>query len=168
MPLIYAVTLILMALSAWLGVEASDAYDAAEAAQGVNLTLEGELQQLALDRARFDHLVPGPLRFNADALSDFYSRVMEAGEVLGAGVRVQSRDADTGMTALVFQDQGQGVGVCRVTLHAAIEGDDATPVLAMFEEELAELPVTVRTVAARRVSADIGLTMDVDIFGRMQ
>lgn len=168
MPVIYSIALILLLVSGWLGLEANDAYDAAAAARGANVELEAELARLELDRARLDRLEPNPLRFNTEALSIFYSRVLEAGEVLGAGVRVQSRDSDMGMTALVFQDQGQGVGVCRVTLQAAIEGEDAIPVLAMFEEELAELPVTVRAVTAKRVSADIGLTMDVDIFGRMQ
>ncbi len=168
MPVIYSIAAVLLMASAWLGLEANDAYDAAAAAVGANAVLEADLAQLELDRAKFEQLEPGALRFNPEALSVFYSRVLEAGEVLGAGVRVQSRDADMGMTALVFQDQGQGVGVCRVTLQAAIEGDDATPVLAMFEEELSELPVTVRAVTAKRVSADIGLTMEVDIFGRMQ
>lgn len=168
MPVIYSIAFILMLASAWLGVEASDAYDAAAAARSTNVELEAELVQLESDRARLEQLEPTPLRFNAEALSTFYSRVLEAGEVVGVGVRVQSRDSDMGMTSLIFQDQGQGVGVCRVTLQAAIEGEDAIPVLAMFEEELAELPVTVRAVTAKRVSADIGLTMDVDIFGRMQ
>lgn len=167
----FAIIAVLGALAIWMGVSASDAREMWVAIEGNNRLVEQELAQLKEKRAALEGVAPGALRNAPDALSHFYSRMLEAGEVLGAHVRIEARTADFGRVGLQFEDPGNGMvglAVCRLRLQAAIEGDEAIPVLAMMEEQLAELPVAVRTVTARRSGRDLALAMEVDIFGRTQ
>jgi len=99
-----------------------------------------------------------------DALAEFFTRTVEAGEVLGAGVRIEPREAMH--RTLTFVDIKPGVRRCSLTLRAGLEASGAAPILAMFEEELADLPVSVRKVSARTVNDVVSVSMDVDVFGR--
>ncbi|MHB8872385.1 MAG: hypothetical protein ACYC8T_01740 [Myxococcaceae bacterium] len=166
MRLLYLFIVISLGAAMWLGLSASDAYDAAAAARASNETLRSELQGLAGEVAALEQVEPSPLRYSDDALSEFFSRTVEAGEVLGAGVRVEPGEAALGSTTMVFSEFRQGIQVCQVTLQAAMEGDQAPAILAMFEEELADLPVAVRKLTARKVGRDVAVTMNVDVLGR--
>lgn len=171
MPVLYVISAVLVLATTWMGMSASESYDQYVAAENANAALQQELETLQQRRAELEASRPGPLRPAAEALSVFYARMLEAGEVLGAAVRVEPRGAEFGQQVLQFEDPGGGeVGlqVCRARLFAAMEGDDTIPVMSMVEEELQDLPVTVTSVMARRAGGDIALSVDVDIFGRTQ
>lgn len=171
MPVLYLISVVLVLGSTWVGLSASDAYDQYVAASVTNASLQQELEVIQQRRAQLEAAKPGPLRPSAEALSVFFSRMVEAGEVVGAGVRVEPRGAEFGQQTLQFEDPGGGevgINVCRARLQAAMEGDDTIPVMSMVEEEMQDMPVTVVSVLARRSGRDFALTVDVDIFGRTQ
>jgi hypothetical protein len=163
---LYLTSLVSLTAALWLGLEAWDGFEAASAAQA---SLQGLTEQVAaLEREinTAQALDPWPLKYSPDAMSEFFSRTVEAGEVLGAGVRVEARDTLQFAARISFSDLRPGIQVSRVTLQAAMEGEHAPAILAMFEEELASLPASVRKIAARRVARDVAVTFDVDVFGR--
>ncbi len=168
MRLLYLFSLLALGLTAWLGVGANDAREATMAARAQNAVMRAELRRLEDEVATMEKIEPMPMRFSDDAMSEFFSRTVEAGEVLGAGVRIEPRDAALGARTMAFVDFRNGVRVCPTKLQAAMEGDQAPAVLAMFEEELADLPVAVRKIAARKAGRDVSVTMEVDVFGRTQ
>lgn len=167
MRLLHVFSILSVLAAGWLGNSAYNAREALTLARASNEAVRAELQTLALEVAMMQKVEPSPLRFTEDAMSAFFSRTVEAGEVLGAGVRVEPRDANAGARTMSFTEFRHGVLVSQVTLQAAMEGDSAPAVLSMFEEELADLPVTVRKLTARKVGHDVAVTMDVDVFGRM-
>jgi hypothetical protein len=167
MRALYVISIVALLLGALAGMSALDARDATLAAEANNAALRAETQKLEAEGALLRKLDPWPLLYSADALSELFSRTVEAGEVLGAGVRIESRNAMGGIMApMTFTDFRQGVQVCPVTLSAAMEGEQAPAILAMFEEELGNLPAAVRRVTARKVNRDVALSMDIDVFGR--
>jgi hypothetical protein len=171
MPLLYVISLILVVSGGWLGLSASDAYSQYVATENSNAQLQQEIEGLKARNVELQNMAPGPVRPSVEALSVFYSRMLEAGEVLGAAVRIESRGVDVGQNTLLFEDPGGGeVGlqVCRARLSAAMEGDDSIPIMSMMEEELQDLPVTVTAVTARRSGGDLTLLVDVDVFGMAQ
>ena len=127
---------------------------------------QDELTPLEAEVAMIRKVEPAPLKYADDALSEFFSRTVEAGEVLGAGVRVEPRGAAMGTRDMIFNEFKQGVRVCQVSLSAGLETEGAAAILAMFEEELADLPVTVRKASAKVVGDTVSLSMDIDVFGR--
>lgn len=131
-----------------------------------NDALRVAIQQLEVETAelsgeRFSD--PIQVKFAADALADFYMRLMEAGEVLGAGVRITSR---SGGGVAQFAPVKYGVLVAPVTMEAAADSAAAPALFAMLEDELNALPVSVRKLTARPQSGVITIQLDVDIFGR--
>ena len=149
-----------------LGYFAYDAYEATSRARRRNATLSDEVAQLSADVQAKRATDPAPLKFADDAISEFFSRTVEAGEVLGAGDRVEPRNSGYGGGTLRFEDFLPGVKMSPVTLSAGVEASGAAAILAMFEEELADLPVTVRKVTARNMTDVVVLSIDVDVFGR--
>jgi len=171
MPLLYVISVLLVFATGWLGMTASDSYDQYVSTQSLNTQLAQDIESLKQRHAELRTLSPGPLHPSPQALSVFYSRMLEAGEVLGAAVHVEARGAEFGQAALQFEDPGGGeVGlqVCRARVTIGMEGDDSIPIMSMVEEELQDLPVTVTSVTARRAGGDFTLLVDVDIFGRTQ
>jgi hypothetical protein len=165
MRIFYVLSLLVVAGAIFLGMVAQDNWDAAKATRARNDRMVAELKQRNEEVQRLEGLEPAPLRFADDALAEFFTRTVEAGEVLGAGVRVQPRNEVSGRS-MTFTEHRQGVKMCQVTLQAGLEVQGAAPILAMFEEELADLPVTVRKITARNQRDTIALTMEVDVFGR--
>lgn len=167
MRILYVIALLLVGAGLFAANEAYDAWVQEGYVRQSNEAVRQEIAALNLERDRLSQVDPAPLRFSADALSEFFSRTVEAGEVLGAGVRVEARSVSQGIAApLAFADFRQGVQLCELTLQAAMEGEQAPAILAMFEEELGTLPVAVRKVTARKVGRDVALTMEIDLFGR--
>ena len=166
MRMLYVIAALALGAAVVLGIFANDAREAAARIRSNNDALQEEIGTLMAEAARLEQVDPAPLRFSADALSEFVTRTVEAGEVLGAGVRVQPRDASMGVQAMSFQHFREGLQVCPVTLQAGLEAHGAAAILAMFEEELADLPVAVRKINARSMTDAVVLTMDVDVFGR--
>ena len=166
MRLLYVFSAIAVALALWLGVSANDAREAMNNARANNEVLRTELAGLATEVAAMQKVEPSPLRFSDDALATFFSRTIEAGEVLGAGVRVEARDSALSARPMSFGEFRQGVLVCPVRLQVAMEGENAPATLSMFEEELADLPIAVRKLTARVSGPEVALLMDIDVFGR--
>lgn len=164
MKVIYILSALAVVGGIYLGMEANDAWEATASARMTNEALVLELANLESEVARMQQLEPSPLRFADDALSEFFTRTVEAGEVLGAGVRVEPREMNA--RAISFREFRQGVKLAQVTLRAGLEASGAAPILAMFEEELADLPVAVRSASARNMNDVVTVTMDVDVFGR--
>ena len=163
---LYLLSLAAVAGSILLGMFADDNRTLALRVRGRNDALLAELQPLEVEVGAMRKAEPAPLKYAADALSEFFSRTVEAGEVLGAGVRVEPREAAMGVRSMAFVDFRQGVRVCPVSLQAGLEAEGAAAILAMFEEELGDLPVTVRKVSARLVGDSVSVSMDIDVFGR--
>jgi hypothetical protein len=164
MRILYYLSLCFVLGALAFGYFANDARDKRDRALRSIDATRGQLRQLQQETAAMQELDPWPLRFGPDALAEFFTRTVEAGEVLGAGVRIQARDNYSGV--LHFSEHRQGVQMCPVTLQAGLAADGAAAVLAMFEEELADLPVAVRKITARTMSDTFVITMDVDVFGR--
>lgn len=164
MKVLYILSALAVVGGIFLGMEANDAWDATERARMTNQQLNLELANLEAEVVAMQKLEPSPLRYADDALSEFFTRTVEAGEVLGAGVRIEPREMN--MRAINFREFRQGVKVAQVTLRAGLETSGAAPILAMFEEELADLPVAVRSASARSMNDVVTLTMEVDVFGR--
>lgn len=163
---LYLVSLLALGGSILLGMLADDDRTAGARVRSRNEALLAELKPLELEVAQMRRAEPAPLKYADDALSEFFSRTVEAGEVLGAGVRVEPRGAEMGVRGMIFNEYRQGVRVCQVTLQAGLEAEGAGAILAMFEEELADLPVTVRKASAKLVGDTVSVSMDVDVFGR--
>ena len=167
MRILYVLAVVLVCIGLFA---ANSAYEASvqEGYQiATNDSLKQEIAALNIEMEQLKHVDPAPLRYSPDALSEFFSRTVEAGEVLGAGVRIEALAAAQGIAAAMqFNEFRQGVQMCQLSLTAAMEGDQAPAILAMFEEELATLPAAVRKVTARKVGRDVALTMEIDLFGR--
>jgi len=164
MRVYYIVAFLALAGAVFFGMLASDAYEQAARARATNASISQDLSRLGAEAAPREELAPEPLRCSDDALAEFFTRTVEAGEVLGAGVRIEPREAMH--RTLTFVDIKPGVRRCSLTLRAGLEASGAAPILAMFEEELADLPVSVRKVSARTVNDVVSVSMDVDVFGR--
>ena len=168
MRLLYLLSVIALGCAAWLGVSANDSFDSAASARSNNETLRADGEKLVAEAKSLVGLQPSPLLYENDALSEFVHSTLEAGEVLGAGVRVEPRDEQTGNTQMTFAPLHEGVDRCQVTIEAAMDGAEAPAVLAMIEDEMSNLPVTVTKIAAHKESSDMAVSMDVDVFGRPQ
>ena len=167
MRILYLLAVVLVGIGLFAANSAYEASVQEEYQVAANETLKQEIAALNFEMEQLKRVDPAPLRYSPDALSEFFSRTVEAGEVLGAGVRVEARSAMQGVAVpMQFTEFRQGVQLCALTLQAAMEGDQAPAILAMFEEELATLPAAVRKVTARKVGRDVALTMDIDLFGR--
>jgi hypothetical protein len=164
--ILYLISLFALAGSIVLGMLADDNRTQGMRMASRNQALMDELTPLEAEVAAIRRVEPAPLKFADDALSEFFSRTVEAGEVLGAGVRVEPRGASMGSRDMIFNEFKQGVRVCQVSLSAGLEAEGAAAILAMFEEELADLPVTVRRASAKVMGESVSLSMDVDVFGR--
>jgi hypothetical protein len=169
MRVLFVIIAVVFGGAIWLATAASDANDRVARLDGTNAALRSEVARLREETARFEQLDPSELEPASAALSTFFNRAVEAGEALGVGIRVESRNNMLGQTSLTFEDSPDGlvgISVCRLNVRASIEGEEAVPLLAMMEEEIAELPVTVQAVNVRRSGADFGLVMEVDVYGR--
>ncbi|MGC4120218.1 MAG: hypothetical protein QM765_37680 [Myxococcales bacterium] len=163
--ILYIVSLLALGTSILFGMLADDNRTQAQRMASRNQALMEELKPLEAEVAMIRKVEPAPLKFADDALSEFFSRTVEAGEVLGAGVRVEPRGS-MGSRDMIFNEFKQGVRVCQVSLSAGLEAEGAAAILAMFEEELADLPVTVRKASAKLMGDSVSLSMDIDVFGR--
>jgi hypothetical protein len=103
-------------------------------------------------------------KFTGDALSDLVTRSVEAGEVLGAGVRVDLSDRKG--KAPVFKEVKYGLKASSIRLQAASEQGAAAALFSLLEEEIAALPVRVRSAKAHVTKRTIGIELDVEVFGR--
>ncbi len=170
MPVLYALIAIALAASAWFGVGANDAHDAAAAQRIANETLRAQGGTLRAELQSLEELPKMPLRYDRDALSIFVTRALEAGETLGAGLRVSPRDQVGGGApgAVPFVPVRAGVDVAHLTIQGGIEGAEAPAVLTLLEEDLMDLPITVSRVKVTQVGRDVGLSMDVDVPGRVK
>lgn len=167
MRILYLLAVVMVGIGLFAANEAYNAYEQETYLVAANEALKQEIAALNAEMEQLKKVDPAPLRYSADSLSEFFSRTVEAGEVLGAGVRVEARSAAQGLAApMTFTDFRQGVQVCNLTLQAAMEGDQAPAILAMFEEELKNLPAAVRKATARKAGRDVALTMEIDLFGR--
>ncbi len=166
MRFLYFFSLVAVAGAIGLGKVAWDQREETQAVQASNESLQGQIANLEADIQAAEKSDPWPLRFAGQALSEFFTRTVEAGEVLGAGVRMRPRNEAMGARAMSFVDHVQGVKKCEVTLQAGLEMDGAAAILAMFEEELRNLQVAVRKVTAKSSGDAIALTMEIDVFGR--
>lgn len=164
--ILYLFSLFALGGSILLGMFADEARTQGQRAASRNQSLMEELKPLEAEVAMIRKVEPAPLKFADDALSEFFSRTVEAGEVLGAGVRVEPRGGSMGSRDMQFLEFKQGVRVCQVALSAGLETEGAAAILAMFEEELADLPVTVRKASAKVMGESVSLSMDIDVFGR--
>ena len=160
----YIVAFLALVGAVFLGMQANDTWEETGRVKARNDAMRADLKALADEVGTMEKLEPSPLRFADDALDEFFTRTVEAGEVLGAGVRIEPQGMST--RSLVFVEFRQGVRRCPVTLRAGLEASGAAPILAMFEEELADLPVAVRKVSARSINDVVTISMDVDVFGR--
>ena len=149
-----------------LGVKGNDEWEEAERLEARNRGLEADFNALQTEAGSLERAEPFPLRFKEDALSELFSRAIEAGEVLGAGVRVEPRNASMGVQEMAFVEFKAGVQRAEVTLQAGLEREGAAAILTMLEEELAELPVSVLKTRVRLVGQAVSVSMDVDVFGR--
>lgn len=124
-----------------------------------------DIEALDVAFAELQRGAPSPLRYSADALSELVSRTIEAGEVLGGGVRV-GPGRDTAAQTIAFLPFKPGIQVAHVSIEAGLDVDGAAAILTMFEEELHELSVTVRSIRAQVSGETVSLVMEVDVFGR--
>ena len=169
MRVFYVIIAVFVVAALWLGSLASDANDRVVRLDGNIAALREEVARLRQEADRFEQLTPSSLEPANAALSTFFIRAVEAGEALGVGVRVESRNLMMGQAALTFEDSPGalvGVSVCRLNVRASIEGEEAVPLLAMMEEEIQDLPVSVQSVTVRRTGSDFALLMEVDVYGR--
>ncbi|MEN9797002.1 MAG: hypothetical protein RL653_698 [Pseudomonadota bacterium] len=133
--------------------------------EGNNVILQQQLDELTVEAAGLERLEPFPLKFKQDTLSDLFTRAVEAGEVLGAGVRLEARGFGN-MGEMRFVEFKSGVQKCEVTVQASMEKEGAAAILTMLEEELGELPASVRKTKVRVMDSVVSVSMDVDLFGR--
>lgn len=166
MKVFYIVAAVLVAASVWIIAEANELYDLVVFQRGANETLRSETQSLEAEAATLASTPPWPLRFSDDALSELFSRAIEAGEVLGAGVRIEPRDTYVSGPRLTFAPFRQGIQMAPVTAQIAMRGTEAPALLAIFEEELRELQIAVRKLSARQAGNDVAVSIDIDVFGR--
>lgn len=165
--LFLAVLLILASMG--LGYFAVVQFDSASTAESKNasLRLENQRLQAELTELKSDaYADPIQVKFAADALSDFYMRLMEAGEVLGAGVRIAPGAGGGSGGTPQFAVVKYGVQVAPVVVDAAALTSAAPALFAMLWEELEALPVSVKKISARPQGGVIALQLEVDIFGR--
>jgi|GEM_PF-5975668 len=163
---LYVMTVVFVLGSLGLGMLAKDEWEEADRLEARNRGLQVDFDALSAESGSLDRAEPFPLRFKEDALSELFSRAIEAGEVLGAGVRVEPRNASMGVQEMQFVEFKAGVQRCEVTLQAGLEREGAGAILTMLEEELGELPVSVRKTRVRLVGQAVSVSMDVDVFGR--
>jgi hypothetical protein len=166
MRLTYLFAVLTLPATAWVLFEAYGHWEATGMIRTETAALEGEIATLG-EEIRTLEQVPDshPARFAKDALSDFYTRTVEAGEVLGAGVRIESR-AGQGENALQFQPLKHGLLVASTAVQAATPAYAAPALFSMLEEEISALPVTIRKAQARVMGDTIALRLEVDVFGR--
>lgn len=127
-----------------------------------NQQLEGDMNELKSDV----YGEPLQVKFAADALSEFYMRVMEAGEVLGAGVRIAPAGSSGTTGTPQFATIKYGVQVAPVVVDAAAPASAAPALFALLWEELDAMPVSVKKITAHPRSGVVALQLEVDIFGR--
>jgi hypothetical protein len=133
--------------------------------EGNNVLLQQQLDELTAEAAGLERLEPFPLKYKQDALSELFTRAVEAGEVLGAGVRLESRGFG-GAAEMRFVEFKSGVQKCEVSVQASMEKEGAAAILTMLEEELGDMPVSIRKTKVRVMESVVSVSMDVDLFGR--
>jgi len=169
MPYIHVSSVLLCLFAMWMGLSANDAHTEWRLAERNAQALQEDIQTLKMRKASLEAMPPGPIWPSPQALSKYFARMVEAGEVLGAYVRIESRAFASTQAPLVFEPmsaQEVGVQVCRTKLNTTFEGVDSLPLMAMLEDELSDLPVTVTSIIARQNGGDVALSFDVDVFGR--
>lgn len=160
-------TLLLLAGTGLLGVQAYDQSEEAATQAAANDSAAGEIALLAAEAQAMERVEETtPLKFAEDALAEFYIRALEAGEVLGAGVRIEARDAASAGGAPQFNPFKHGLRVAHAAVQAAAEADEAPAIFSLIEEEIAAMPVAVRRAAVRMVGDTATLRLEVDVFGR--
>jgi hypothetical protein len=165
MRLLYATAVLTLCLAAGVVYFGVKTLVVARGVETENLAVQAELAQLRAERqmleAQPDTL---PARFKDDALSEFFSRTLEAGEVLGSGIRIEG--TGTGSANPVFQPLKFGLQFASVRVTAATMAADGPALLSMLEDEIADLPVVIRRAIARPMDDTVSVELDVDVFGR--
>jgi hypothetical protein len=151
-----------------MGYDALGRHEEAAALEVENAQVRARVEQLRADLAEVQAVEElAPVKYMDQALSTFVTSSVEAGEILGAGVRVGSRTAMSGgpihfpAAELKYQ-----LRVASVELEATSPLNTAPAVLALIEEELRTLPVTIRHARAERMHEIVRLKLEVDVFGR--
>lgn len=152
-----------------LATVAVSQFEAVTSVNAINDRLRLENQQLEADLSELKSDVYSDalqVKFAADALSEFYMRVMEAGEVLGAGVRIAPAGVNGTSGTPQFTTVKYGMQVAPVVVDAAAPTGAAPALFALLWEELDAMPVSVKKITAHPRSGVIALQLEVDIFGR--
>lgn len=166
MRVLYVLALVFGLGALGLAKMASDQWADVSSTRVVNDSLRDQIVQLDASVRAARQRDPWPLQYADLAMSQFFTRTVEAGEVLGAGVRIKPRNEMLGVKAVSFVEHVPGVKRSEVTLHAGLELEGAPAILAMLEEELADMQLIVRKVTARASTDALAVTMDIDVLGR--
>jgi hypothetical protein len=171
MPVLYAMIIAALAGAAWFAVSANDAHNAVTALEYNNNDLRTKHDSIEGEIHTIEALSPMPLRYDRDAVSEFVNRTTEAGETLGAGLRVvPAGDVGGGSATMVtFTPVRPGLDVAHLVVSGAIEGDQAAPaVMTLLEEGFVDMPVAVTKAKVILLGKNLSVTMDVDVPGRVK
>jgi hypothetical protein len=162
---LYLLALVSLPLTAWIGLLAYQEFEAIGSIRAENAQIRAEIQQVDVDvQQMLDASESLPAKYARDALSDFFTRSLEAGEVLGAGVRIENRGGGEG--GIQFRPLRYGLQVAQAGVQAAAERNAAPALFAMLEDEIGAMPVVIRSSEARVFQNSVTLKLEVDVFGR--
>ena len=135
MRILYIPALLLVCIAGGVGMIAYDQWEQLDAARAQTAAAQAELDALAAESAALEKLDESmPVKYAADAVSEFVARALEAGEVLGAGVRIE-QSAAGGDAGFVIAELKYGLKVAPLAIEAAAEIDGAPALFSMLEEE---------------------------------
>jgi hypothetical protein len=165
MRILYALAVGMVLASGWLAWSIQEVWEEAKRTRDANEALQARVHALDAELAEVRGWTElAKPKYAVEAISDFYSRSIEAGEVLGVGVRIETPQGP----ASEFTDLKYGLMVTRATIKAAAPIAGAAALFSMLEEEIAELPVAVRAAEAQIHDDSVALQLEVDVFGRRE
>jgi hypothetical protein len=152
-----------------LAIFAQDEWERAQTLAEEANRLRAEIDDLGSERVALSKIHGSrPVKPAAEALSELVNRAVEVGEVLGAGLRVELRNADGSVstTASHFAEVRHGLKSASVALETAADLESAPALFSLLEDELGALPVVIRKAVANVVAGTVALRLEVEVFGR--
>jgi hypothetical protein len=160
----YLLALITLPVTAWIAFMAASKWQDVRTARDQNDGIRAEIAGIERETHQMEQVQDYlPAKYTQDALSDFFTRTLEAGEVLGAGVRIEGRSETQTMN---FQPLKYNLQVAQAAVQAAAERQAAPALFSMLEEEIHAMPVVIRSAEAKVFEHAVTLRLEVEVFGR--
>jgi hypothetical protein len=167
MRVIYILAVCTLPLTVWIAMSAYEQYEQANAVRDENNTTRQNLLSAETELAELEKMTDLlPAKFMRDAQSEFYTRTVEAGEVLGAGVRIEATGQTPTGKGMVFRPLRNGLSVASASVTAVAQAIAAPGLFSMLEDEIGSMPVTIRKATAKQMGDSVSLRLEVDVFGR--